>query len=61
MPGYEFKCADAGMTGCFFQVQGAATEDEVLKIAAVHAKSTHNIETVSPELAAKVKGAIRKK
>ena len=49
------------MTGCFFQVQGAATEDEVLKIAAVHAKSTHNIETVSPELAAKVKGAIRKK
>ncbi|PWT81114.1 MAG: hypothetical protein C5B57_11165 [Blastocatellia bacterium] len=37
----------------------ATTEEELLKMVAAHAAHDHGIETVTPELAAKVKAAIQ--
>ncbi|HEY1307774.1 MAG TPA: DUF1059 domain-containing protein [Vicinamibacterales bacterium] len=37
----------------------AQTEDELLQMVAAHAAHTHGITEVSPELAAKVKAAIK--
>ncbi len=45
------------MPGCDFQAKGA-TVDEVLQQAAVHAKEVHGLD-VTPELAEKVKAAIK--
>ena len=59
MSGYKFKCSDIGMKGCVFEVKGASSRDEVMQIAAVHAKQAHKIETVSPEVAQKVSAAIK--
>jgi predicted small metal-binding protein len=53
----QLKCGDL-MPGCDFVAKGA-TEDEVLTKAAAHAKSAHGLQQVTPELAAKVKGAIK--
>ena len=53
----QLKCGDL-MPGCDFVAKGE-TEDEVLGKAAEHAKTAHGIEQVTPELAAKVKGAIK--
>jgi predicted small metal-binding protein len=50
-------CGDL-MKGCDFVARGA-TEDEVLKKAAEHAKTTHGIDNITPELAQKVKAAIK--
>ena len=50
------KCGDL-MPGCNFVAKGD-TEADVLKAAAAHAKSAHGLE-VTPELAAKVKSAIK--
>jgi predicted small metal-binding protein len=55
MPG--MKCADIGMK-CGFEVKGAATRDEVMQIAAVHAKMVHGMATIPPEVATKVSAAI---
>ncbi len=53
----EMRCADL-MPGCTFVVTGA-TEDEVVRKAAQHAKERHNIKEITPDLAKKVKAAIR--
>ena len=50
------KCGDL-MLGCDFGATGA-TEQEVLQKAAEHAKSAHGI-SATPELAEKLKGAIK--
>ncbi|HQZ37659.1 MAG TPA: DUF1059 domain-containing protein [Vicinamibacterales bacterium] len=50
------KCADVG-----FQCEGvirAESVDEVLRQAAAHAKQVHQVD-VTPEIADKVKAAIR--
>jgi len=44
--------------GCAFQTE-AATEDELMKKVADHATHQHGLKEVTPELAAKVKAAIR--
>jgi predicted small metal-binding protein len=44
--------------GCDFVARGA-TEDEVMKKAAEHAKAAHGIDNITPELAQKVKAAIK--
>ena len=44
--------------GCAFQVR-AETEEEVMRLAGEHAKSTHKMSSVPPDMAAKVKGAIK--
>lgn len=55
----QLKCKDVGMD-CGFEIKGATTEEEVMQIAAVHAKLAHNMDKIPPELAAKVKAAIKK-
>ena len=55
--GKELRCGDL-MKGCQ-QVIKADTEQELLQKAGEHAKSAHQVQTVSPEMAAKVKAAIR--
>ena len=39
----------------------AQTEDELLEMVAAHAAHTHGITEVTPELAAKVKAAIKRR
>ena len=51
------NCKDVG-----FDCEGvcsAETEEEVLQMAAAHAKEVHGIQDITPEVAAKVKAAIR--
>ncbi len=52
----EIACGDV-VPGCGFKAS-AATEDELLKKVAAHAKEAHGIE-VTPEIAAQVKSKIR--
>jgi len=55
----ELRCGDV-MPGCTFVASGA-TEEEVLKKAAQHAKEKHNVKELTPDLVAKVKAAMRTK
>ncbi len=51
------RCSDVG-----FECEGvirAETEEEVLKKAAEHAKSEHNLEEISDEVLEKVRAAIQ--
>jgi len=50
-------CGDL-MKGCDFVASGA-TADEVMKKAAEHAKTAHAMHHLSPEMALKVREAIR--
>ena len=59
LSGYKFKCKDIGMKGCDFEVHGASSKDEVMQIAAIHAKQAHNMETIPPDVAQKVSAAIK--
>ncbi len=54
----SFKCKDIGMN-CKFEVKNASSKDEIMKIMAVHAKETHQMETVNPDLAAKITSKIK--
>lgn len=58
MAGYKFKCKDTGMK-CDFEVKGGSSKDEIMQIASVHAKVAHNMQTIPPDVAAKVSSAIR--
>lgn len=51
------RCRDVGIN-CDFQVSGA-TAEEVMQQAAAHAKSDHGMASIPPELAEKVKAAIK--
>lgn len=53
----ELRCRDVGLN-CDFQTRGE-TEEEVLQQASAHARSAHQISEMPPELAAKVRAAIR--
>ncbi|HET7599553.1 MAG TPA: DUF1059 domain-containing protein [Gemmatimonadales bacterium] len=53
----HLRCRDVGMS-CDFEAHGA-TEDDVMRQAAAHARSVHQIEDMPPELAARVRSAIR--
>ena len=51
------RCSDVG-----FECEGvirAETEEEVLKKAAEHAKSEHNLEEISDEVVEKIRAAIQ--
>lgn len=50
-------CRDVGVD-CDFEARGE-TEEEILQMCAAHAKNDHGMEDISPELVAKVRGAIR--
>ena len=45
---------------CTFEAS-AATDDELVKKVAAHAAHAHGVTEITPELAAKVKAAIRNK
>ena len=51
------KCRDVGMD-CDFEVR-AGTEEEILKKAAEHAQTVHNMKEITKEVAEKVRAAIR--
>ncbi len=53
----ELRCGDV-MPGCNFVASGA-TEDEVLKKTAQHAKDKHNVKELTSDLVAKVRAVIR--
>ena len=57
MSGFEFKCKDTGMN-CGFELKGASSKEEVMQLASVHARVTHNMQTIPPDVAAKVSAAI---
>ncbi|HEU5041337.1 MAG TPA: DUF1059 domain-containing protein [Gemmatimonadales bacterium] len=53
----ELRCRDVGLD-CDFQARGNS-EEEVLKQATAHARNVHQISDMPPDLAAKVRAAIR--
>jgi predicted small metal-binding protein len=53
----QLRCRDLGMN-CDFEARGN-TEEEVLQQASAHARAVHQIAGMSPDLADKVRGAIR--
>jgi predicted small metal-binding protein len=53
------KCGDL-MAGCKAVLEGK-DEAEVMAKGAKHAEQAHNMKTIPPEMAAKVKAAIRDK
>jgi predicted small metal-binding protein len=52
----EMRCRDVGMD-CDFVARGSS-EQEVMDKAAQHARSDHGLQTIPPDLAQKVRGAI---
>ena len=53
----HLRCRDVGMD-CDFEVRGSS-EEEVMRQAAAHAQRTHGIQEITPELADRVRKAIR--
>jgi predicted small metal-binding protein len=53
----KIACGDV-VPGCTFTAT-AATEEELLKKVVAHAAHDHGVKEVSPELAARVKAAIK--
>ena len=51
------SCREVGVD-CDFEARGES-EQEILEKCAEHAKSAHGMDEISPELAAKVRAAIR--
>jgi len=51
------RCRDVGMD-CDFEAR-AETEEEILKKAAVHAETVHNMKEIPEEVLAQVRAAIR--
>jgi predicted small metal-binding protein len=51
------RCRDVGVD-CDFEARGE-TEQEVMDQCAEHAKSAHGMEEIPPELAQKVRAAMR--
>ena len=55
----KLGCLDVNPKGgCAFEVQ-AETADEVMRLAADHGKNAHQITSLPPDMAAKIKGAIK--
>lgn len=53
----ELRCGDV-VPGCDFVARGES-EQEILERAAAHASEAHDVSEITPELAEKVRGAIR--
>jgi predicted small metal-binding protein len=53
----QFSCSDIGMA-CGFQLR-AKTEAEVMKHAKMHAMDAHGMKEMPPEVAEKIKAAIK--
>jgi predicted small metal-binding protein len=55
--GKVLKCNDLN-PGCSFEARGN-TDEDVLKKAAEHAKTAHNMEKIPPDVLDKARSAIR--
>ena len=55
--GKVLKCSDV-VPGCNAEIRGDSDHD-VLRKAAEHAKTDHHMDSIPPEVLAKVKNAIR--
>lgn len=55
----HIACGDL-VDGCAWKAD-APTEEELLQKVVAHASSAHDVKQVTPELAAKVKGAIQER
>lgn len=53
----SFKCKDIGMK-CKFEVK-TQNNDEVMPIIALHAKKSHGMDDIPPDILEKVKKAIK--
>ena len=51
------RCREVGVD-CDFEARGES-EEEILQKCAEHAKSAHGMDEIPPDLAVKVRGAIR--
>ncbi|MBL8073407.1 MAG: DUF1059 domain-containing protein [Nitrospira sp.] len=55
----QLGCLDVQPSGgCGFQVR-AETEAELMQLVATHAKQCHKLDSIPPEMAAKVRAAVR--
>jgi predicted small metal-binding protein len=54
----SLKCADIGFK-CGFEVKDN-DEDELMKIVTLHAQNTHKLKEIPPEVAEKIKKAIKR-
>jgi predicted small metal-binding protein len=54
----SFKCKDIGMNDNF-EIKDD-NQEELMKIVAMHAQSSHGIKDVSPEMMDKIKKAVKK-
>ena len=52
------SCKDVGMEGCEFTGK-AETMEELLAVAAAHAKEAHGMDSIPPELMPMVQSAVR--
>jgi predicted small metal-binding protein len=52
------SCKDVGMVGCDFTARGE-TMEELMQVAAAHAKSAHGLDSIPPELMPLVQAAVR--
>ncbi len=53
----ELRCKDSG-AACDFVVRGK-TEEEVMKLAAEHARKDHNMRDIPKEMVSKMRSLIR--
>ncbi|PSN83435.1 hypothetical protein B9Q01_04780 [Candidatus Marsarchaeota G1 archaeon OSP_D] len=56
--GYKFKCKDVGMK-CDFEVKGASSREEVMKLVEVHAREAHQMQSIPQDVATKISAAIK--
>jgi predicted small metal-binding protein len=55
----KLGCLDVNPTGgCAFEIR-AESEEEVMRLVSDHGKHMHNMTNVPPDMAAKIKGAIK--
>lgn len=55
--GKRIRCADVG-PDCDFEAW-AETEEELMEMVALHAKTAHGIEEIPPEMSERVRDAIQ--
>ena len=56
---YNFRYEDIGMN-CGYEIRGASTEEELLEELKIHAKMSHNLNSIPPDVLEKIKRNIKK-
>ena len=55
----SFKCKDFLLKDCEFEIKGAHSIDEVMKLVEVHANEEHRTLKVSPETRERIRRSLR--